>query len=231
MFFLNTIIFVSHRRIFWEVPFLKDLDLLTVFKTIVPFLSTMLGPGTEVLLHDLTDVNQSVIAIENGFHSGRTVGSPITDLARQVIDTGAWQTQDFLANYSGKGKGKDFVSGTYFIKNNGKLIGLLCINRSTESLTALEHALDSLKRQMNLVLAETTIREDLSNPDAILEQLVLDSIRELGLHVNHMSRADKIEAVRIMQNKGITGMKGAVKCIAEHLMVSEPTIYRYMAHN
>jgi len=207
----------------------QDSELIETFKTVVPFLSALCGPGCEVLLHDLTNVDQSVVAIANGYHSGRSVGSPITDLAQQVINTGSYKTQDFLANYSGTGKGKDFISSTYFIKNEGRLIGLLCVNRDRSAITAAENALEMLKRQYNLQPADTSHREELGNPAAaILEKLITDTLRELGVTPSHMSRDDKVRAVRAMQSKGITGMKGAVSEIARALNVSEPTVYRYL---
>ena len=53
-------------------------DLLYSYKTTVKFLGSVLGPDYEVVLQDLSNINHSVIAIENGHISGRTIGSPLT---------------------------------------------------------------------------------------------------------------------------------------------------------
>ena len=52
-------------------------DLLYSYTTTVKFLGSVLGPDYEVVLQDLSNINHSVIAIENGHISGRTIGSPL----------------------------------------------------------------------------------------------------------------------------------------------------------
>jgi hypothetical protein len=44
-------------------------------------LAAYLGTGYEIVLHSLQSYEHSVIRIINGFHTGRTEGAPITDLA------------------------------------------------------------------------------------------------------------------------------------------------------
>ena len=64
---------------------MSDKEILALYSGLVPFLASTFGQSCEIVLHDLTDTDQSVIAIENGFNSGRAVGSPITDLAQRFI--------------------------------------------------------------------------------------------------------------------------------------------------
>ena len=75
------------------------------------------------------------------FHSGRSIGSSLTDFALQVKSNKEYETQDYLVNYRAKAQGKEFVASTYYIKNKGRLIGMLCLN--TVSYTHL----DVYKRQ------------------------------------------------------------------------------------
>ena len=46
-------------------------DLLYSYTTTVKFLGSVLGPDYEVVLQDLSNINHSVIAIENGHISSR----------------------------------------------------------------------------------------------------------------------------------------------------------------
>ena len=62
-------------------------DLLYSYTTTVKFLGSVLGPDYEVVLQDLSNINHSVIAIENGHISGRTIGSPLTSAVFQML----WQ--------------------------------------------------------------------------------------------------------------------------------------------
>ena len=63
------------------------LDLLYSYKTTVKFLGSVLGPDYEVVLQDLSNKNHSVIAIENGHISGRTIGSPLTSAVFQMLSS------------------------------------------------------------------------------------------------------------------------------------------------
>ena len=65
---------------------MKYNPLLEPYKALVPFLAELLGESCEILLHDISQPKHSVIAIANGFHTGRKVGSPFTDLAIKIME-------------------------------------------------------------------------------------------------------------------------------------------------
>ena len=105
-------------------------DLLYSYKTTVKFLGSVLGPDYEVVLQDLSNINHSVIAIENGHISGRTIGSPLTSAVFQMLSSKVYEEDDFIANYKGVAEnGHILRSSSMFIKDStGNPIGLLCIN-------------------------------------------------------------------------------------------------------
>ena len=77
----------------------------------------------------MTDKNRSIIAIANNHISGRDVGAPLTNVALKILMDKSYETQDYRLHYCGmSAKGKALRSSTMFIKQNGKLIGMLCIN-------------------------------------------------------------------------------------------------------
>lgn len=93
------------------------------------FLGKALGPDYEVALHDLTRKDRSIIAIANNYISGREVGAPLTNMALSSLRDKSYERMDYhLHYYSINVNGKDLRSSTFFIKDSGKLIGLLCIN-------------------------------------------------------------------------------------------------------
>ena len=103
---------------------MTDQEMLQIYTGLVPFLAGVCGPGCEIVVHDVTDPEHSLIAIENSL-SGRQVGDPLTDLSRELQEKGAYTSAAYIGNYEGKSKGKNFLSSTYFIKNEGRLIGPL----------------------------------------------------------------------------------------------------------
>ena len=103
---------------------MTDQELLKCYTDFVPFLAAVCGPGCEIVIHDVTNPEQSIIAIGNGI-SGRELGDPMTDLARELQEKGTYADTECLLNYKGKTKSGEFLSSTYFIKNEGRLIGML----------------------------------------------------------------------------------------------------------
>lgn len=210
---------------------MTDKEILDSYRPMVSFLAQLCGPYCEVLLHDISNPNNSVIEIANGFHSGRTIGFPMTDLATKVAESDAYAQEDFLSNYTGAGKGKNFLSSTYFIKNKGRLIGLLCVNRDMSPITELESALSRLKSQCNLSTEKlsTDVQESFDAPvTEMISNMVHSAIEETGILPERMSIHEKVTLVHKLKEQGILKMKGAVSEIAQQLQISEPTVYRYI---
>ncbi|MFR4851834.1 MAG: PAS domain-containing protein [Butyricicoccus sp.] len=104
-------------------------QLLQQYVKLTEFLGHTLGPDYEVALHDLTDRNRSIVAIANSHVSGRKLGAPLTNTALKILRDKSYESQDYLLHYRGvSADGRILRSSTFFIKQNGKLIGMLCIN-------------------------------------------------------------------------------------------------------
>ena len=82
---------------------MTDQELLKCYTDFVPFLAAVCGPGCEIVIHDVTNPEQSIIAIGNGI-SGRELGDPMTDLARELQEKGTYADTESLLNYKGKTK-------------------------------------------------------------------------------------------------------------------------------
>lgn len=204
-------------------------ELLDIYKAMIPFLSDVCGPGSEIVLHDVTDPEHSLIAISHPL-SGRKVGDSMTDLARELQEKGTYTNESHIANYNGKGKGKNFLSSTYFIKNDGKLIGLLCINKDISSVQEMNGALHTLMEQFNLIMpSNSTYAENLDTSVAdMVQNRITEIILQNGSSPSQMSREEKIRAVHQLNDEGLLSVKGITSSIAEQLGISVPTLYRYL---
>lgn len=208
---------------------IEDSKILNQYKRLVPFLGELLGTGCEILLHDVSDPYHSTIAIANGFHSGRKIGSPLTDFGLNVLHQGTYENCDYISNYSGSGKGKHFVSSTFFIKNENKLIGMLCINRDISTVLELENIFASLKSKFNLENTSAEINESLDSPvPEMIRDVISKAIRDMGVLPDHMQINERIALIQSLKKQQILGIKGAVAETARQLGISVPTVYRYM---
>ena len=208
---------------------MTDKELLEIYVELVPFLATVGGPGTEIVVHDITDPERSLIAISNNL-SGRSIGDPMTDLAKELQREGTYTDLPYVTNYGGKSKEKDFLSSTYFIKNEGRLIGLLCVNRDMSAVQNLNTALSVMLDRFNLnKQADTQCRENLdTSVTDILHNRIAEIIHADGIDPTRMSATERTQIVHRLNEEGLLNVKGAVTDIAAQLSVSVPTVYRYL---
>lgn len=208
-------------------------DELKPYIKLVDFIADMLGDNAEVVLHDLLDLNNSIVAIRNGHLSGRKVGGPVTDLVLKVMQDNKYRGKDYLCNYIGYAKnGNILKSSTFFIRNkNDKMIGMLCINTDCDKLIKVRDFLNNMipSREKGNFEETSDISEDLT---LNAEELTLESIRKVvestGVPPERMSQQEKIDVIRKLQDMGIFLLKGAVAQTAANLKTSEPSIYRYL---
>ena len=206
------------------LPYLKLID----------FLGGVLGKNTEVVLHDTTDLNNSIIAIRNGNVSGRSVGGPATDLVLRILRDPELNKKDYLCNYTGYAKGgTPLRSSTFFIRDeSGEITGMICINSDYHDLLSAREILNSLippQEEDTRASDSGMIFERLSQN---VDELTLDSIQrvisEAGIPPERMSAQEKINIVVELFEMGLFHLKGAVSKVADTLKISEPTVYRYL---
>lgn len=212
---------------------MSNYALLEKYIPLVQFMGEICGKNYEIILHDTSTPERSVIAACNAHLSGRRVGDPMTELAKELIRDGSYLEHDFVANYEGRTRGgKRFVSSTYFIKEGGQLRGLICVNHDVEDFFVLSEHLNSLMKAFSLP-------EDGQHASAYTENLD-DSICNLSSNLIHttvlsyttagerMSTADKLDIIRTLDSQGVFATKGSVGQAARELHISEPTVYRYL---
>lgn len=213
-------------------------EIFDLFIPLVDFLGEIMGENTEILLHDLSHPDHSVIAISHGFHSGRKIGSPATDLAINIQNSRRYDTENYMAIYRAVSKGKQYISSSYFIKNGDELIGMLCLNTDIQAAQNFTEAMKKFLKATNLGAflddsPETkTVQESLDSPIASLAEAIISrTILESGINPERMTREEKMQIVWNLTDQDIPRMKGAVAEIARQLQLSESTVYRYISQH
>lgn len=196
---------------------------------LVDFLADFLGEDAEVVMHDFTDLENSVVAIRNKHISGREVGAPATDLVLQALKNRVYDESPYLANYKGRSKtGKVLKSASYFIKNDdGEVIGMLCINMDIDKMTQIKEYMDKLinfKDEKSDKISETFSQ----SAKELTFEGIYKVVNSYGIPPERMEQDEKIQVIEQLNEKGIFLIKGAVSEAAAALKVSEPTIYRYL---
>ena len=135
-----------------------------------------------------------------------------------------------MVNYTAKARGKDFIASTFYIKNNGELIGMLCLNTDTTIITNFMKAAHQFVDCLPMGVSMTMGEEDLDVPIvSFAESIISKTIADSNIPPERMTRQEKMEIVWELTNQRIPRMKGAISEIAKQLELSESTVYRYIS--
>jgi predicted transcriptional regulator YheO len=210
--------------------------ILLSFAPIVKGIAKTFGKDCEVLLHDTSNLESSMIMIENGHVTGRKIGSPMTDLGLYFLKSDLFKDNDFIANCQTESKfGKKLKSTTIFIRDNKrKIIGFLCINYALDHLTEIRKKIDDfceVNKDVDKNVFNNKENEEFfaDNLDDLLENIFIKAQEKLGKPIEKMKKDDKLELVRYLQKKGVFLVKGNIDKIANKLNVSRYTIYNYLS--
>lgn len=192
-------------------------------------LSLMLGSRYEVILHDLSHVESSIVAIY-GNVTNRSVGGPATNYLLQVLKTYGDEAPNSLNYRNVMPDGRVLRSSTICIRDDkGHIIGSLCINQDlTDFIVAskLSQELTAFQRpSTEKEHAEEIFSHDIND---VMENMVRAEFELLQKPVAYMQKEDKLALVQRMESKGIFGVKGAVEYVAERLGVTNYTVYNYL---
>ncbi|ABV62399.1 MULTISPECIES: helix-turn-helix transcriptional regulator [Bacillus] len=188
----------------------------------------MFGPNCEVVIHDLTNPQASVMFTVNNHVTGREIGQSFDHLVKTVLQSEDFK-EDYLAGYTFVTEDKRTIrSSTSLIRDSKqKVIGAFCINFDIEALNQMQQFIDTfLTTQVEAQGAETTSNDDLENVEEIVDQLIQQIIQNSVHPV--MKRHEKIELIKFMDEKGIFLMKGSVEKVASMLGISKVTVYSYL---
>ncbi|SOC43149.1 helix-turn-helix transcriptional regulator [Ureibacillus acetophenoni] len=189
------------------------------------------GSDVEVVIHDLTIPQNSVVYTVNNHVTGRQVGQSFNHLITDVLLSQNF-TNDYSANYYfHTDDGRLIKSSTVLIRDHDKKVkGALCINVDTTKITQSINYLTSLLPQVpNNGPDPTPQFEDTSKMDHINE-IANDLIdKTIGnKSVDSLRREEKIEMIRFMEQKGIFLIRGTIERVAEKLKISKVTVYSYI---
>ncbi|MEK5298440.1 helix-turn-helix transcriptional regulator [Bacillus sp. FSL R5-0659] len=205
----------------------NDRAILESYKMMIEGLANYLGSGYEFVLHSLENLNESVVKIINGHHTGRQIGAPVTDLALSMLSKLQRDGEKGYISYNVKNKkGEPLKATTILIKgDNNKNIGLLCINFYLN--TPLSELISNLSNSSDS--AETYASETfVENVEELISQAVSQVQKEVEMDesVSHLLKNKVI--VTMLYHQGIFQFKDAVVKIANILGISKNTVYMHL---
>lgn len=205
---------------------------LKALKPLIKGLALALGPDYEIVLHDIVNPENSIIAIENANVTGRKIGDPLTDYAMYLLKTSDQKKEDFVANFLTRtNNGKRIRSSTLYLRDeNGKLIGYLCVNYDMTRAEIVKNMVEQLVSVTGgTSTAEIPREEEMPSTLEGLMERNLKLIRKLvGKPLHMSSKQEKLQAIKALDEEGFFLLKGAVEALAEETGNTKYTIYSYL---
>lgn len=187
----------------------------------------LFGPNCEVVIHDLSNLQRSLVYMK-GDVTGRKVGAPATDLLAKLIQQGT-RKDDHKHNYkSVTADGRCLKSSTSIIKDsNGNAVAAFCINLdTTEYFNAIQSLLPFIH---DLETGIYPSKENFSDSAGdTVRTLFVRAVEEIGVQPASMSIDEKTRFIEKMKKNGAFQFKGAVEQVAELMDVTKCTVYNYL---
>lgn len=197
-------------------------------------LAATFGPRAEVVVHDLSRVPNSIVAIA-GALTGRDTGGPTTNFLLGKIR--AEDFEDSLNYMSTTGEGRTLRSSTMFIRDGETVLGCLCVNID---VTEWKHVSAFAEWNLSgtharaadlppLGMSEGESGESYPvDVDSLRRELLSRAIDEIGIAPEVMHRTHKIAIVERLENEGFFMLRESVPQLATALSVTRHSIYNYL---
>ena len=180
----------------------------------------MLGSRYEVILHDLSHVESSIVALA-GDVTHRKIGGPVTNYLLQLLQKYGDSAPNSINYRNVTTDGRILRSSTIFIRDeNGHIVGSLCINQDlTDYIVAsrLHQEMVSFQHPAEEDEAEELFAHDISE---VMEDMVRTELGMVQKPVAYMQKEDKLSIVGNLANRGIFDVKGSVEYVAEEVRYS-----------
>lgn len=219
--------------------------LIAMLRGMVEPLGRSLPSSSEVVLHDLLLLPNSIIAV-HGDVTGRRVGDPATDLLLEQVASGA--QQDNIVGYRTRlPDGRELRSSTMIMRDfSGTPIAALCVNTDVSTWLSVQRLAESMVYGVSsetvpgldlpaVVPAEPTATKEaprsetfVRDIDELAALLLNQAVDDVGVPVSLMKKEHKVEVVRVLKKRGMFLIREGVEMVANALDVTRFTIYNYL---
>ena len=196
-------------------------------KQIADAIHALFGPNCEVVIHDLANLQKSLVYMK-GDVTGRKVGAPATDLLAKLIQKIPEQVAHQHNYKSVTADGRCLKSATTIIKDSsGKAVAAFCINLDTTQYFNAIQALMPFIHDLESGIYPSKESFSESAGDTV-RTLFVQAVEDIGTQPASMTFEEKTRFIEKMKQSGVFQFKGAVEQVAELMDVTKCTVYNYL---
>lgn len=198
---------------------------MTLILNFAKGLTKLLGPETEVVLHDLKE--KKIAYIENGYLTGRTMDSDIDLSFMQTIISLADQDGHLIGFGSTAKSGKPLRTSHFVFRDNQQEpIALICINQDLTNFHLLRDQLNQLLHTRSFE-EEAMSNEGENYIQTITKHTIFNEVEQVK-PTRLESKEIKLRVIAALDQKGIFDVKDSVSLVCEQLSISQATLYNYL---
>ncbi|AMJ41613.1 helix-turn-helix transcriptional regulator [Anaerotignum propionicum] len=204
-----------------------DRAILYSYVNVAEGVAEFLGNFCEVVIHNLENMDHSVMHIINGHLSGRQVGASISEVTLSFLNRMmAEPNLNHLYYFAKNKRGETFKSSISAIMGEKEnIIGLLCINMYLSSpISDLVHFMTPSESTKQENISETFVENTVELMLHALEEAKKAVYSNLSISSSNKNK----EIVSTLYQKGIFNLKDSVVTIADHLGISKNTVYMHI---
>ena len=193
------------------------------FSSLLTLLSAQMGSNTEVVLYDLTGSAPKLIDIRNGHISGGAAGIYDDLLCAQ----GSWPFGSGQTPYNIICTMESGLvlrcSATCIYSDEGIPIGCICLKQDITRALDAERLIHNLNQYHGD--PGSTFSSDING---VLENLIFEASNKIGVPYNEMTKENRIEFIRFLDQRGAFLVTKAGDRICSLLGISKYTMYSYL---
>lgn len=201
-------------------------SILQHYVNMAEVLGEIFAPILEVVVHDLSFPEHSIIAIYNGHVTGREVGGSATDLGRRLMES---DFPDKLVNYQNESPtGAELKSSSLAIRDEeGDLIGVVGFNLDISYFRQFDKFMKQLLSTKKSKYVTEAEHFGETSPSEDIRDAIHDYVVARNWTARTLSNAEKREVVEHLYRQGYFKNRGAVSIMSRELSLSRPSIYNY----
>lgn len=194
--------------------------------------SAHFGSNCETVVHDLTDLDaadHSIIYIENGHITGRSIGDGASNVVlKQLKKINATEEhKDHIGYFAKTADGRLIKSSTIYIYDEHDIvIAIFAINQDITALSAAATAINEIVSPVDIT--QDTPEKIMPNVNELLDELIWQSVELIGKPVSMMNKDDKIKAIRYLNDMGALLITKSGDKIANFFGISKFSLYSYI---
>lgn len=209
---------------------------LDLLKQMAKALSVQFGNECEIVIHDLTkkSLKKSIVHIENGHITNRKIGDGPSRVVLETMKKDPSKIKDHLGYLTRAENGKTLKSSTIFVREeeNGPIRYIFAINYDITNFLYFQDSIRALvceNAEPAVDPAGSKVPDKIqTNVAELLDELIAQSIALIGKPAMLMSKDEKIEAIKFLNDSGAFLITKSGDKVSQYFGISKYTLYSYI---